>query len=123
MRDGIRSVLLTQAVLVVVVAAVYLFLGTERAALSALYGGGVAVANALLLAQRLQRAGEAARQDAGRGTAMLYLGAVQRLVVTLVGLGVGMGFLGLDPLPMVIAFALAHAGYLLAGPSATGTAS
>jgi ATP synthase protein I len=85
-----------------------------HAALSALYGGGVALANALLLARRVERASELARDGAQRGVYSLYFGAVQRFVFVLVSLGIGLGLLRLDPLPLLALFAIAQLAYLIA---------
>lgn len=122
MRDGVRNVVLIQAALALAASAVYLYWATEFAALSALFGGGVAMLNSWLLARRLDRATAMARQDVNRGTVALYLGAVQRFVVTVAGLAVGMGILQLEPLPMVITFGVAHVAYVAAATGATGTA-
>lgn len=108
-----HSALVIQAALVVICAAVALFAADTAAALAAGYGGLLALANSYLLARRVGRAGELARSSPTQGVYALYLGAVQRFVLVLVALGVGMGLLKLPPGPMLAGFAVALAGYLV----------
>jgi ATP synthase protein I len=117
LSHGIRRTLLAQGVLVLVVGVAYLFLRGGFHAASAVYGGGVALLITGLLGWRVQRASDLGARDSARGTALLYWGAVERMVVLLVALGVGMGVLKLDPLAMVIAFAVAQVGYLFRIPT------
>jgi len=104
---------------VAAVAGAYLVLGRQPAVPAALFGGGIALVNTLLLGLRVQRAGKAAEASAARGTLTLYFGAVERFVFTLAGFGLGMGVLHLPPLPLLLAFAAAQAGYLIAARGAS----
>lgn len=105
-----------------VVAGFYLQQG-QPAALSALFGGAIALANSLLLAWRVRRAGQAAERDETRGAFTLYLGAIERFVLTLIGFVVGMGTLKLPPLPMLVCFAAAQLGYWIGARDHLRTAS
>ena len=110
-----RSLLIIQAVLVLVgVSTSYYYLGTDGL-LPAAYGGAVAVANTILLSRRLDSAGEMAKDNPDGGVLALYLGVVQRFVFVLVMFGVGMGVLKLLPPPMLGTFALSQLAFMLFG--------
>jgi len=106
-----RRVLLLQAALSVAAAAFFADSGIG-AVMAALYGGGIAVASAWLLARRLAMASDAAG-DATAGMRVLYVGAVQRFALVLGLFALGMGALGLSPLPLIVGFAAAQLGFLL----------
>jgi ATP synthase protein I len=109
-----RKLLLTQLLLVALVAVgSYLQFG-QPAAQAALFGGCIALVNTLLLAWRVRNAGHRAEQSSSRGALTLYLGAVERFVFTLLAFIAGMGMLKLPPLPMLVAFAAAQLGYWIA---------
>lgn len=113
MGSGIRNILIIQIIIVSVAAAVWFAAQGAAAAQGALLGGGLALLNSLLLARGVRQAGEAAahgRTAGGMGS--LYLGAMQRFVLTLVGFGVGIGLLGLPPVPLIVGFAAAQLGYV-----------
>ncbi len=57
----------------------------------------------------------AANVAPGKEVVVFYAAAVQRFIFTLGFFLLGMGWLELPPVPMVIAFALAHLGYLFKG--------
>lgn len=88
--------------------------GGVNAALAALYGGAIALVNAWLLSSRIGKASDTSAQDAQRGIYILYFGAVQRFVFTLGAFILGMGYLELDPIPLLLTFMLAQAGYWFA---------
>lgn len=113
MGGGVRNILFSQAVLVAATAAGWFGLRGVGAAQAALYGGVLALLSSLLLARRVQRAGDASVGNLAGGAASLYLGALQRFVLVVVGFGVGMGVLRLQPLPQIVGFAVAQLGYLL----------
>ncbi|MEN8218735.1 MAG: ATP synthase subunit I [Pseudomonadota bacterium] len=79
------------------------------AAQAALYGGCIVMFNVWLTNRRMQTAAETAP---GNEIIIFYLAAVQRFIFTLGFFILGMGWLELPPVPMVIAFAGAHLGYL-----------
>jgi len=115
-HEGEVIVLLaSQAVLVAVAVGAFLFLAGLPHAQAAAYGGGIALLSAWLLGRHVRRASEVARTNPGRETAVLYIGAVQRFVLILVLFGLGMGKLGLAPLPLLVGFGAAQAGYLISG--------
>ncbi|HQU16236.1 MAG: hypothetical protein B7Z66_09870 [Chromatiales bacterium 21-64-14] len=112
MGSGIRNILIIQIIIVLAAAGVWLAVQGTAAAGGALFGGGLAVLNSLLLARGVQQAGAAAAHNAIGGVGHLYLGAMQRYVLTLVGFGVGIGVFGLPPVPQIVGFAVAQLGYM-----------
>jgi len=110
-----RSLLIIQAMLVMVgVVASYYYFGDDGL-LPSTYGGAVAVVNTILLSRRLDSAGEMAEENPDGGVLTLYLGVVQRFVFVLVMFGVGMGVLKLLPPPMLGTFALSQLAFMLFG--------
>lgn len=110
-----KKLLLIQIALAsTVVIAFFIYQGLDAAA-SAAYGGGIAVINGLLLVRRIFHANEVSKQDANSGATVLFIGIIERILVTLVGLGVGMGLLKLAPLPMIVAFAAAQVAFMIIG--------
>jgi ATP synthase protein I len=116
LKTGIRRVLLSQLVLVVGVAAGSWILVGEPAgrfsALSALYGGAITMLSTWWLGRRVQQSGAIAHTQPQRSQMVLYAGAIQRFVLTLVLLGLGLGWLDLAPVPLIVAFAAAQLGFL-----------
>jgi ATP synthase I chain. len=110
--SGVRRVLIVQLLLSVAVAICWLVYRDWMEALTALYGGGVASLNSLLLARSVHNASIAASATQKSGQLTLYAGAVQRFVFVLAALIVGMGLLRLPPLPLITGFAGAQLGYL-----------
>lgn len=111
MSSALRNVVIAQVFLIAAVAiAAFIWRGQEWA-VSALFGGAIVLVNSFLLALRVKRAD---RLEGGSVALTMYAGAAQRFVVTLVGFGIGMGLLKLAPLPMLIAFAAAQLGYMIA---------
>lgn len=88
--------------------------GGREAAVAAGYGGGVALASAWLLARGVSRAGELAKTNLRYSAYSLYFGALQRFVLVLVGLAIGLGVIRLAPIPLLASFGIAQLGYLIA---------
>jgi ATP synthase protein I len=108
-----HKVLVGQVVIALGVVLAYLTMSGTFAALSALFGGAITVLNSLLLAQRVRSASERAQANITRGLAVLYLGALQRFVLTLALLALGLGVLKLMPVPLIVGFALGQMGFLV----------
>ena len=109
--------------MVVAIAAILGFIlkGTEFG-LAVLYGGAITVAGALFFAWRLRAATvdtAAPHTDlaanAGVKAGILFQGIILRLILTIALLALGMGVLKLDPLGMVIGFALPMTAYWFSG--------
>jgi ATP synthase protein I len=105
--------LLQTTIVVLCAVVVWVYMG-EDAALAAGYGGVIALVNAWLMVRRVTRASQLAEVNPTSGTFTLYFGAVERFVFVLVGMGVGLGYLRLDPLPLLATFALAQVTYIIA---------
>jgi len=111
MHSALRNVVLAQLSLVAAaVIAAFLWRG-QFAALSALFGGAIVLVNSLLLSWRVARTAD---QEGNSVALAMYLGAAQRFLVAALGFALGIGGLGLEPLPMIAAFALAQFGYAVA---------
>jgi ATP synthase protein I len=111
MRNG---VLVVQVALAAACAGLAWFCRGDEAALAALYGGAVATGNTWLLTRRIARAGELAKRNVKYSVYSLYFGAVQRFVFVLVCLGVGLGGIKLDPVPLLLGFAVAQIAFMIA---------
>ena len=92
----------------------WLIEGSE-AALAAAYGALVTIATTLLLAWRLRRAGEMARQDPRKSMKILYVGAVWRFTLAVILFALGIGYLKLSPLAMIVGFMLTQLAYIFVG--------
>ena len=115
LSDSMRnSLIAVQATIIAACALVAWIYGDLWSAVAATYGGGVALANAWLLALRVERVGELVKKDPHKGMYSLYIGAAQRFVLVLVGLAIGLGVFHLDAIPMVISFAVAQLAYVIA---------
>lgn len=110
MRNG---VLVVQAALTIACAAVTWFSKDQQAALAALYGGALAAANSWLLVRRIATAGELAKRNIKYSVYSLYFGAVQRFVFVLVCLGLGLGGLELNPVPLLLTFGVAQVAFMI----------
>ena len=109
-----NNLIVVQAALIVLCAIVAWIYKDHGAALGALYGGAVALVNAWLLVRRVERVGELVKTDPNRGMYSLYMGAVQRFVLVIATLALGLGLLHLDPVPMVLTFGIAQLAYAIA---------
>ncbi|MDX1594022.1 MAG: ATP synthase subunit I [Gammaproteobacteria bacterium] len=74
------------------------------AAPAVLFGGGVAVANLLLLEWRARRANRAGALSARQSLQVLYLSALERFAAVALLFVIGIGFLALEPLPLLLGF-------------------
>lgn len=109
-----RRVLLTQMFLVVATAAgVSLWLPQThgRAALAALYGGGISLLAAWRLARSLNAATPGADIQAARASLRLYAGAAERFLVSGLLLALGIAAFRLPPLALIAGFGIAQLGF------------
>jgi F0F1-type ATP synthase assembly protein I len=110
-KTGADKILQTQAFLVIAVAIGFYVYGQQILVIpAALFGGGIAMLNVWFADRRLRKA--ASNIASGQEVSAFYIGAVQRFVSTLLLFILGMLFLKLMPLPLLVAFASAQAGYL-----------
>lgn len=106
LRAALRRLLFVQLLLVLSVALGYFVIKNGDSALAAGYGGGIALANTIIMAWRVGRTNDR------RAFAELYIGAGLRFALTLLLMALGMGLLKLDPLALIVGFAVAQLGYL-----------
>lgn len=111
---GVRQVLGAQAVLGAAVTGGFALGDGAGAALSALYGGAITLVGTWWMARCIRRAAALAAREAGQGARALYGGLAQKYAFAAAALALGMGALGLKAHPMLIGFAVAHVGYLMA---------
>ena len=90
----------------------YYYMG-DFGALSAAYGGGIALFSSLILFRRATRAVKSAGESSQHAMALLYVGVVQRYVFVLLGLGIGLALLELNAKPMLIVFGVAQLAYFM----------
>ncbi|MGF1642854.1 MAG: ATP synthase subunit I [Thiotrichales bacterium] len=112
---------LTQMILITIVIAVSAYHHQAGGVIAALFGGAVALINTIWLNRRIVAAGELAKDDPKQGVYAIYFGAVQRFVFALVMLGIGLGALHLDAIPLLASFAVAQFAYLISGKAAIGS--
>lgn len=112
MRDILVRVLLMQVVAGTACVVGFLFFQGFLAAGAAAYGGAIGVLTSLLLAWRMNQAAQP-----GADLRALYIGAAERMVLAIVGFGVAIALIGLQPLAVVIGFAGTQLAYYAgAGP-------
>lgn len=114
-KSDVGVLLALQLALVALAVGGYLFTQGGGPAQATAYGGGVAMLSAWLLGRRVLHASEVAKTHPGQETMVLYVGVVQRFVVVLTLFGLGMGWLGLQPVPLLIGFAVAQLAYFVNG--------
>ena len=115
LHRGARRVLLSQAIILVLIAGVWLSLQGYFAAFSAAYGGVIALLSTWWLARTIRSATTLVSANPPGGMLTLYSGVAQRLIFSVTALAIGMGLLKLLPLPVLIGFGLTHVGVLFAG--------
>jgi ATP synthase protein I len=86
------------------------------AAGAALFGAAVTMANGWLMHWRLSRA--ATTGSSRLSQFHMFFGVVERFALAIVGLAVGIGGLKLEPVAVIVGFAVTQAGYLIRGMTA-----
>jgi len=102
-----------QIALILCIGATYLAMFGWFKALAIVYGGSMAVFSAWMLMKRIRLATKTAREMPGREMGILYIGAIQRFVLVLVLFAIGMAILKLDPVSLLIGFAVPQGVFLL----------
>ncbi len=110
---GLRRVLAQQALIAAATIAGFALFKDPAAALPSAFGAAGAVMMTTLLALRIKRLNRRLEQNKAVSTGTVMLGFAPRLLLVLILFWLGISILDLAPLPMVIAFALVHLGYLL----------
>ena len=83
--------------------------------LAALYGGVMVMLNTLLLLWHSARAERLEQQDSGQNFRIIVRCALERFVVTVALFALGLGRLGLEPLPLISAFAAGQLFFIIGG--------
>jgi ATP synthase protein I len=109
-----NDVLVVQAALTIACAGVAWISRNPQAALAALYGGSIALANSWLLTRRIASAGALAKVNVKYSVYSLYFGALQRFIFVLVCLGFGLGGIKLDPAPLLLSFGIGQLAFMIA---------
>jgi len=117
LETGAVNILVIQSLLIAGMVGIFYLYQGQLAAQAAFYGGCMVMFNVWLTHRRLQTAAEIAVIAPGKEVYMLYFVAIQRFVFTIIFFVIGMGLLKLLPIPLLIAFAVAHLGYLFSGRS------
>jgi len=91
---------------------VYAIYGQART-LAVIYGGLVTLANSILLAWRMRAAKRRINPDVGQDLRMLYRTSLERFVLVVAFLALGMGILKLDPLALIAGFVLGQLAWLV----------
>ena len=105
-------VISTQLIISVIVAAAFLIKSVWES-VAALYGGIASLCITMLLLWGIKRATEAAKENPGKSMRILYIGAVQRFLLVIGLLAMGIALFKLDPIAMCVGFALAQLSYLI----------
>ncbi len=111
MRATVRRVLVIQLAIVLTVTAAFLVMQGGYAAQSAMYGGAIALFSTWLMGWRITKAAHTAARDVNQGAFVIYAGAVQRFLLTLVLMALGMGSLKLAPVAILAGYAVAQLAY------------
>lgn len=109
-----RRLLWIQSVITLTVAMIFLVAGGWQDALAALFGGAITVIGSAWMGRRVRQAGELATEASNRAVVKIYGAAVERFALVLAALAIGLGVLRLSPLPLLLAFAISHLGYIAA---------
>jgi ATP synthase protein I len=112
MRRAVFRLLIIQFTVSLLVASGYLIFQDTSGFLAAMYGGSITLTGTVLMAWRIWRAGEVAGQEKQQGFIEIYAGAIQKFILTLVLMAVGMGYLKLEPLAILVSFTLTQFSYL-----------
>lgn len=115
-----RAVLVYQAGITVLVAAVFMVMGGLWPGIAAFYGGLVAMTLTWLLKRRVSGVAQAAQVSPGKSMMLLYLGVVQRFLLVLALFALALGVLKLDPLASIVGFGLGQLGYVISRVSHKG---
>ena len=109
-----NTLLVSQSLLVIASAMGFYWYshGDIESVKAAVYGGMLALINGMLLVRSFRKSNEIAKENPDFAMKVIQLGALQRMILALVGLPVGMGVLELTPVAVLIAFAIAYLPFL-----------
>ncbi len=87
-----------------IVATIFQVVKGDLAGPTVLFGGATALANLLLLDWRARRANRGGALSARQSLQVLYLSALERFGTVALLFALGIGFLRLEPLPLLLGF-------------------
>jgi hypothetical protein len=117
--SGIRVILSTQLVLVLLTSVVFFLVSGGFQAGSAGFGGAIALINVLLLEWRRYQTDTGRAIDARQSLLVLYRSALERLLLVALLFALGLGALALDPLALLTGFVVGQVALLLTGTKRT----
>ena len=104
MDTGTRRLLLIQLLLIGAIAVVFLVTFDFGHAVSAGFGGGIAVVNALLVWRCARRDSQASERTPQQSLAAIYICVIQRFVFAALLFAFGLGVLELKPFALLTGF-------------------
>ncbi len=107
-----KQVVIAQAGLLIASAIFTGLLSGMYEGVSIAFGAGLAMFNTILARRSISRSSELAYRQPDASMLPVFSGLIQRLIVFAGGFSAGVILLDLQPLPIVIGFALAQFGYL-----------
>ncbi|MCP3849164.1 MAG: ATP synthase subunit I [Gammaproteobacteria bacterium] len=110
MRRVVYRLMIVQLILTITTALAYLVFQNLNGFFAALFGGMITLSGTVLMAWRIARAGEGG--DKQQGYIEIYVGAIQKFVLTLFLMAFGMGYLQLNPLAILVGFAVTQLSFL-----------
>lgn len=110
-----RNLIIFQFGTTVIVALLFSMQGFAIA-LSAIYGGSIALINSLVSVRRINRVTARHDDSVAADVRSIYAGAVQRLAFTVLAMAFAMGPLQLDPLSLLVCFGCSQIGFLFSAP-------
>lgn len=96
--------LIVQTALILIAAAVGAGYSGVNGAIAALYGGSLILIRTIMLIWYYRRAVNSAGIDVGLNLRIAYRCSLERMAVTVLLLGLGLGILKLEPLALICAF-------------------
>ena len=115
MERRVGWTLTTQALITVFAAGGFGVFNGGFAAFSALYGGAITLIGTWWMAHGITRAGALLAADhPSQGARALYRALVQKYILIIAILVMGMGLLKLSPVPLLVGFISTQAGFLFA---------
>ncbi len=96
--------LIVQTALILIAAAVGAGYSGVNGAIAALYGGSLILIRTIMLIWYYRRAVSSAGIDVGLNLRIAYRCSLERMAVTVLLLGLGLGILKLEPLALICAF-------------------
>lgn len=82
---------------------------------SLLYGGGISLVASLVMLLRVNQATKKVSEGNQGGNLYIYIGAIERLFVSIVLFGLGFVWLKLMPLPMIVGLIAGQVGFTIGG--------